>query len=457
MFTAFSFMGTVRTLPRDISTPSTATRAIRRQAFRMLSVPLQRAHEWREVSYRLMDSRDWPAAEQAIFEAVCGDRPLPGDESDHYSSSSHVPVVQDDVPRENQFVRGSRIRHTWALTIAYSGKEFSGYAWQPDAPKPTVAGCIQSALRSLVGNEPKILGAIACAGRTDAGVSALGQRISFWCWPELEEAAIVAAVAAAAPIPGSLRVVSAKHTLDKTYHATFGTAWRRYAFLLPPAAGATRADVEKEAAEMDAMLRALAHEPRDYSALARGMPKGKDTTMTLYHASARVVPLGLGSSKGSSYPSTTNNNSLFATRVDLVGDRFLRRQVRTLVATAAATTSAALKLQREMSGRLSARAPTAAASLVDVSQGDGDAAHLPGCAATQPPSAPQLAADHIAGADALADAVADVPNSAGLAQALLHAVTSGRQELTAHAAPAEGLIFAAAGGEGEDWRWRRHD
>ena len=59
------------------------------------------------------------------------------------------------------------------LTIAYDGTDFHG--WQIQKNKPTVQGEIVSTLRRLTQENTQLLG----AGRTDAGVHALGQVASF--------------------------------------------------------------------------------------------------------------------------------------------------------------------------------------------------------------------------------------------------------------------------------------
>ena len=59
----------------------------------------------------------------------------------------------------------------WRLDLAYDGRDFHGFAAQPDTR--TVAGSLADALaRTLRLPEPP---ALTCAGRTDAGVHALGQ------------------------------------------------------------------------------------------------------------------------------------------------------------------------------------------------------------------------------------------------------------------------------------------
>lgn len=65
-------------------------------------------------------------------------------------------------------------RAHFALVIAYDGTDFHGFASQPG--QRTVAGELQDALeQSLRGD----VGDFACAGRTDAGVHAWGQVVSF--------------------------------------------------------------------------------------------------------------------------------------------------------------------------------------------------------------------------------------------------------------------------------------
>ena len=61
----------------------------------------------------------------------------------------------------------------YALLIEYDGRPFSGWQRQPD--QPSVQGAVEQALSRLDANVPSI----ATAGRTDAGVHALGQVVHF--------------------------------------------------------------------------------------------------------------------------------------------------------------------------------------------------------------------------------------------------------------------------------------
>ncbi len=62
---------------------------------------------------------------------------------------------------------------TLALVVEYDGTHFAGFQRQPEAR--TVAGALETALCALFQHEVSLV----CAGRTDAGVHATGQVVSF--------------------------------------------------------------------------------------------------------------------------------------------------------------------------------------------------------------------------------------------------------------------------------------
>jgi tRNA pseudouridine38-40 synthase len=59
------------------------------------------------------------------------------------------------------------------LIVAYDGSAYRG--WQAQADQPTVQEAIERAIESVTGEKLRVVG----AGRTDAGVHALGQGVSF--------------------------------------------------------------------------------------------------------------------------------------------------------------------------------------------------------------------------------------------------------------------------------------
>jgi tRNA pseudouridine38-40 synthase len=90
------------------------------------------------------------------------------------------------------------------LTIAYDGTDFHG--WQMQTNKPTVQGEIVTVLRRLTQENVALLG----AGRTDAGVHALGQVGSFRTQSSLSALEFQRALNAL--LPPSIRIVGLEET-----------------------------------------------------------------------------------------------------------------------------------------------------------------------------------------------------------------------------------------------------
>ena len=90
------------------------------------------------------------------------------------------------------------------LTIAYDGTDFHG--WQVQKNKPTVQGEIASVLRRLTQEDTQLLG----AGRTDAGVHALGQVGSFRTQSALSALEFHRALNAL--LPPTIRIVAVEET-----------------------------------------------------------------------------------------------------------------------------------------------------------------------------------------------------------------------------------------------------
>jgi tRNA pseudouridine38-40 synthase len=91
---------------------------------------------------------------------------------------------------------------TFKITLAYDGTDFVG--WQRQAAGVSIQGLLEDALRELDGRDVTVMG----AGRTDAGVHALGQVAAFAIERPLAADAIVRALNAR--LPHTVRVLSAE-------------------------------------------------------------------------------------------------------------------------------------------------------------------------------------------------------------------------------------------------------
>lgn len=160
-----------------------------------------------------------------------------------------------------------------------------------------------AALGALVPELPKL----AAGGRTDRGVHATGQVVSFWSRGPLDLGQIGNAIDQAAP--GDL-VVRDLREVPRSFHAQFSASGRRYVYLLPSTAA-------RDVARINRMLQPLLGR-RSFTAFARDTPPGRSLVRTLRQASARIC----GSEEGP------------LLRFDFEADGFLRRQIRVLVATA---------------------------------------------------------------------------------------------------------------------------
>src|SRR5512138_3704113 len=213
-------------------------------------------------------------------------------------------------------------RRFYAVEIAYAGTRFRGFQRQPGLP--TVQDALEAALASVGVRAP-----LAAAARTDAGVHALAQVVSFAARAALDPEALRRGLNAALPEGILARAV---HRVAPSFHARNSAVARTYVYLVgaPPPDGLLpyawtlpdeRAFPGVEASRLDAaaVREALAHAvgTHDFAGFARpGEQRG--TVRTLVRAevvSATWAPLHA---------------------VVLEGRGFLRAMVRNLVGTAVA-------------------------------------------------------------------------------------------------------------------------
>lgn len=188
-------------------------------------------------------------------------------------------------------------RCTYRAQIAYDGSAFAGF--MPVPGERTVWSVLRDALIEVV---PAFL-KMAAAGRTDRGVNAIGQMISFISRDPVELDVIREAIDRAAP--DALAALEVRRA-SNSFHAQYSAVFRRYVYLHTD-------DGTTDVARIDRMLCALVGR-RDFTAFARDTPLGKATTRTLIDARARRIDAR-------------------SIRFDFAAESFLRRQVRVLVAT----------------------------------------------------------------------------------------------------------------------------
>src|SRR3954471_3032164 len=95
---------------------------------------------------------------------------------------------------------------TFKLILAYDGTDYVG--WQRQASGASIQGLLEDALRELDGRDVPVAG----AGRTDAGVHALGQVAGFSLQRSISSDAVLRALNAR--LPDSVRVVAASDVAD---------------------------------------------------------------------------------------------------------------------------------------------------------------------------------------------------------------------------------------------------
>jgi tRNA pseudouridine38-40 synthase len=109
------------------------------------------------------------------------------------------------------------------LVLCYDGTEFHG--WQKQPGLRTIQGELDRAIETVTGTLPTTL----ASGRTDAGVHALGQVVSFATESRLD--VLVLARACNALLPFDIRVLSAEE-VPIGFHATLHAVSKRYRYQL---------------------------------------------------------------------------------------------------------------------------------------------------------------------------------------------------------------------------------
>ena len=109
------------------------------------------------------------------------------------------------------------------LTIEYDGTAFHG--WQTQKSEPTIQAAIENALATMTGQAVRLIG----AGRTDAGVHALGQVANFRCDTRMDEAAMQRGLNSL--LPPDI-VIRRCRQAAPSFHARFDAKSKRYRYTI---------------------------------------------------------------------------------------------------------------------------------------------------------------------------------------------------------------------------------
>jgi tRNA pseudouridine38-40 synthase len=112
---------------------------------------------------------------------------------------------------------------TLRATLAYDGTDFHGFQVQADLP--TVQQAVEAKLARVTGEQIRIVG----AGRTDAGVHATGQVISFRTDARIPADKVAVALNSLPPYSVIVRDV---REVEERFHARFGATSRSYQYAI---------------------------------------------------------------------------------------------------------------------------------------------------------------------------------------------------------------------------------
>lgn len=173
-------------------------------------------------------------------------------------------------------------RHLVRATVAYDGTDFCGFQWQ--AQGRTVQGVLEAALERVTQAQTRVVG----AGRTDAGVHALGQVIGFRTAWRHELADLRRALNAV--LPADL-VVAELALAGPGWHPRFSAVRRHYRYTVLNQA--LRAPLERryahlvaqplDLAALQAAAAALVGE-HDFASFGRPMQPAETTVRRVFSA-----------------------------------------------------------------------------------------------------------------------------------------------------------------------------
>ncbi|KAL6521290.1 hypothetical protein OROGR_017859 [Orobanche gracilis] len=207
-------------------------------------------------SYEFMHSRPWQKVNDFYLDVVNGRRSLSemfGKEVGVFVKLGKVEIMtcvhygaevveysdKPELGSQNRSRRSGRwARGTFKILLSYHGSSFDG--WQKQPGLNTIQALIERCLGKFVDEKKAQLlkekklpidGCVVVAGRTDKGVTAFQQVCSFYTWrTDVKALDIKNAINDAAP--GKIRVISVSQ-VSREFHSNFSAKWRRYFYIFP--------------------------------------------------------------------------------------------------------------------------------------------------------------------------------------------------------------------------------
>ena len=176
---------------------------------------------------------------------------------------------------------------TVALGVEYIGQHYSGWQSQKDPHLKTIQGALEPALSYVADHPVKVI----CAGRTDTGVHAFGQVVSFETTSVRPLKAWIQGVNCR--LPDDVSVVWAKQ-VKAQFHARFSATARRYQYIIlnrPARSAIASGRLTLHRRSLDAELMHQAAQcllgEHDFSAFRGAGCQSKSAVRTISHISVK--------------------------------------------------------------------------------------------------------------------------------------------------------------------------
>ena len=212
---------------------------------------------------------------------------------------------------------------TLKLTLAYDGTGYAG--WQRQAGAETIQALVETALQPLEGRAMTVHG----AGRTDAGVHALGQVASVRLTHPIGADALLRALNA--NLPAAVRVLRVEEAADR-FHARFDARGKVYRYRLATGPVAHPLDVRyawclTQAVDLGAMQAAgaLLEGRHDFAAFQAAGGAAKASTVR------SISQLRIAAERPQDWRRASGDGEIIG--IEVRGDGFLRHMVRAIVGT----------------------------------------------------------------------------------------------------------------------------